>query len=223
MKRFFLILPFLALWVLGLAQKPIKKVQQPTLQHGTREPINLPDIGVPLAPQPISGSTVIHSIPYLAKPSMGLPQGLKVKTSDVGLPTMIEGTLSTPQYPTLKTIEERTSESPNSPSITKYDDLLFFTLFSLKSGLTYDLLGLVSGFDGSNAKRNQSMGIEVLKGALSKLGVLPKREFKNVEDFKTYFESSKTLILDVTEQRTQRPQEQEEQKDNYSGKKKDIQ
>ena len=66
------------------------------------------------------------------------------------------------------------------------------------------------------------MGIEVLKDALSKLGVLPKREFKNVEDFKTYFESSKTLILDVTEQRTQRPQEQEEQKDNYSGKKKDI-
>ena len=26
-----------------------------------------------------------------------------------------------------KTIGERTSESPNSPSITKYDDLLFFT------------------------------------------------------------------------------------------------
>lgn len=122
-----------------------------------------------------------------------------------------------------KTIGERTSESPNSPSITKYDDLLFFTLFSLKSGLTYDLLGFVSGFDGSNAKRNQSMGIEVLKDALSKLGVLPKREFKDVEDFKVYFESSKTLILDVTEQRTQRPQEQEEQKNNYSGKKKDIQ
>ena len=28
-----------------------------------------------------------------------------------------------------KTIEERTSESPNSPSITGYEDLLFFTLF----------------------------------------------------------------------------------------------
>lgn len=40
-----------------------------------------------------------------------------------------------------KTIEERTSESPNNPTITNYSDLLFFTLFSLKSGLTYDLLG----------------------------------------------------------------------------------
>lgn len=121
-----------------------------------------------------------------------------------------------------KTIEERTSESPNSPSIISYEDLLFFTLFSLKSGLTYDLLGFVNGIDGSNAKRNQSMGLEVLKGALSNLGVLPKREFKDVAEFKSYFEDEKTLILDATEQRIQRPQDQDEQKDNYSGQKKDI-
>lgn len=121
-----------------------------------------------------------------------------------------------------KTIEERTSESPNSPSITQYDELLFFTLFSLKSGLTYDLLGFVNGIDGSNAKRNQSKGLEVLKGALSDLKVLPQREFKDVEAFKSYFEDQKTLILDATEQRTQRPQDQDEQKDFYSGKKKGI-
>lgn len=34
-----------------------------------------------------------------------------------------------------KTIEERTSESPNTPTMTSYSELLFFTLFSLKSGL----------------------------------------------------------------------------------------
>ena len=45
-----------------------------------------------------------------------------------------------------KTIEQRTSESPNSPTITNCANLLFFTLFSLKSGLTYDLLGFVSGW-----------------------------------------------------------------------------
>ncbi len=50
-----------------------------------------------------------------------------------------------------KTIEKRTSESPNNPMITNYSDLLFFTLFSLKSGLTYDLLGFVSGIDGRSA------------------------------------------------------------------------
>lgn len=122
-----------------------------------------------------------------------------------------------------KTIQERTSESPNSPSITNYSELLFFTLFSLKSGLTYDLLGFVSGIDGSNAKRNQTMGIEILKNALSKIGVLPKRNFESPQDFKTYFEEHKTLILDATEQRVQRPGDNQVQKDFYSGKKNVIQ
>ena len=122
-----------------------------------------------------------------------------------------------------KSIQERTSESPNSPSITNYSELLFFTLFSLKSGLTYDLLGFVSGINGSNAKRNQTMGIEILKDALSKIGVLPKRNFESPQDFKTYFEEHKTLILDATEQRVQRPQDNEVQKEYYSGKKNVIQ
>lgn len=121
-----------------------------------------------------------------------------------------------------KTIQERTSESPNNPTITSYANLLFFTLFSLKSGLTYDLLGFVSGIDGSNAKRNQTMGLEILKDALSKIGVLPKRNFESPQDFKTYFEKHKTLILDATEQRVQRPQDNEVQKEYYSGKKNDI-
>lgn len=119
-----------------------------------------------------------------------------------------------------KTIEERTSESPNSPSLTTYDNLLFFTLFSLKSGLTYDLLGFVSGMDGSNAKRNQAMGIEILKKALSKLAILPKRNFETPQEFKDYFEQNKTLIIDATEQRVQRPQDNDDQKALYSGKKK---
>jgi hypothetical protein len=122
-----------------------------------------------------------------------------------------------------KTIQERTSESPNNPTITSYSELLFFTLFSLKSGLTYDLLGFVNGIDGSNAKRNQTMGIEILKDTLSKINVLPKRNFESVHDFKTYFEEHKTLILDATEQRVQRPQDNEVQKEYYSGKKNVIQ
>lgn len=122
-----------------------------------------------------------------------------------------------------KTIQERTSESPNNPSITSYSDLLFFTLFSLKSGLTYDLLGFVCGIDGSNAKRNQTMGIDILKKSLSDIKVLPKRDFDSLQDFKTYFEEHKTLILDATEQRVQRPQDNDVQKTFYSGKKKPTQ
>jgi hypothetical protein len=124
-----------------------------------------------------------------------------------------------------KTIQERTGDSPNEPSITASGELLLFTLFSLKSGLTYDLLGrsaalrFVSGMDGSNAKRNQSVGLQVLQNALHHLNLLPTREFKDVAEFETYFKKHKKLLFDATEQRTQRPQEKQSQKDNYSGKK----
>jgi hypothetical protein len=40
-------------------------------------------------------------------------------------------------------------------------ELLLFTLLSLKSGLTLDLLGLMCGMDGSNVKRNQLIGLEI--------------------------------------------------------------
>ena len=38
----------------------------------------------------------------------------------------------------------------------------------------------------------KSYGIELLDQALSRLGFLPKRSFKDVEGFKTYFESYRT-------------------------------
>ena len=101
----------------------------------------------------------------------------------------------------------------------KISCLLFFTLFSLKSGLTYDVLGLVTGLDGSNAKRNQERGLQVLKHALSKAGVLPKREFKTVEEFNIYFAGKKELLLDGLEQRIQRPSDYDVQKGFYRGKK----
>ena len=119
-----------------------------------------------------------------------------------------------------KTILERTSDSPNTASLATYQDLLFFTLFSLKTGLTYDALGFVSGMDGSNAKRNQNMGIELMSQTLFRLGFMPKREFKDIEEFKTCFEPFKSITIDATEHRTQRPKDNEAQKDNYSGKKK---
>lgn len=55
-----------------------------------------------------------------------------------------------------KTLLERKADSPKESVIRSAEDLLLFTLFSLKSGLTYDLLGFVTGMDASNAKRNRS-------------------------------------------------------------------
>jgi hypothetical protein len=119
-----------------------------------------------------------------------------------------------------KSVAERQGDIEGTPSLTSEEELLFFTLFSLKAGLTYDLLGLVCGMDAANAKRNQELGLRVLEQSLATAGCLPKREFKDDAEFAEYLKNEKTLIFDGTEQRTQRPSDDEAQKENYSGKKK---
>lgn len=121
-----------------------------------------------------------------------------------------------------RTLAERQFDSPQECTLNGYEELLFFTLFSFKADLTYDLLGLVCGFDGSNAKRNEDIGVIILKSALTDLGHTPVREFKSVEDFKNYFTKNIKLIIDGTEQRRQRPSDFQSQKEVYSGKKKPI-
>ena len=119
-------------------------------------------------------------------------------------------------------VETRQAEIEVTPSLQSEEELLFFTLFSLKCGLTYDLLGLVCGMDGSNAKRNQEIGLAVLKETLETAGCAPKRGFQSAEEFSQSLKKEKTLLLDGTEQRIQRPKDGEMQKQMYSGKKKGI-
>lgn len=72
-----------------------------------------------------------------------------------------------------ESLSERKGNSSQEPVFKTYEELLFFVLFSLKSGLTYDVLGFVFGCDGSNAQRNQKSALPVLRLALSKAGVMP--------------------------------------------------
>lgn len=118
-----------------------------------------------------------------------------------------------------RSVADRQAGLEVTPSLTSEAELLYFTLFSLKSGLTYDLIGIVCGMDTANAKRNQTLGIEVLVQTLQELNCMPKRSFKNAAEFADYLNQEGTLIIDGIEQRTQRPCDNEAQKDNYSGKK----
>ena len=118
-----------------------------------------------------------------------------------------------------KSVAERQADIEVTASLTSEEELLFFTLFSLKAGLTYDLLGLVCGLDAANAKRNQQLGLRVLEQALATSSCLPKRAFKDAAEFAEYLQNEATLIFDGTEQRTQRPSDNKAQKENYSGKK----
>ncbi len=116
MKRLFILLPILAFSVLGLSQKPFKNKNIQAVPHGYPQTLNIPATGVPIATQPLVGESAMKSIPYLQKRTALLPNGLEVKTSDADLPTMIEGTLPTPQYPSSKTVEERTFQYLNAVS-----------------------------------------------------------------------------------------------------------
>lgn len=119
-----------------------------------------------------------------------------------------------------KSIQQRQTDCPQEPALSTYTDLLLFTLFSFKSGLSFDLLGFATGMDGSSAKRNQDIGLRVLEHALTESGHAPKRSFRSPEEFKQFFQKKGTILIDATEQRTQRPGERDYQEEMYSGKKK---
>ena len=106
--------------------------------------------------------------------------------------------------------------------IQNEEQLLLFTLLSFKSGLTYDLLGIVCGMNGSNAQKNQKIGLSILIKTLNNLNMMPERKLLTVKDFEELFKGETDLIFDATEQRIQRPGNSEKQKDSYSGKKKPI-
>ena len=118
-----------------------------------------------------------------------------------------------------KTVAERQAALDIPPSLPTEEDLLCFTLFSFKTGLTYDALGFVSGMDRANAKRNQTLGLKVLQHTLGQAECLPVRSFAGAEEFAAYLHAEEKLIFDGLEQRTQRPPEHEAQTDCYSGKK----
>lgn len=119
-----------------------------------------------------------------------------------------------------QSLSARQSNSSQTAVFRTYEEVLFFLLFSFKSGLTYDVLGVVFDMDGSSAKRIQEEYLSILKTALHTLGAMPKREFADVKEFEAFFANDEELIFDGTEQRIQRPQGYERQKPFYSGKKK---
>jgi len=114
---------------------------------------------------------------------------------------------------------ERGNNSSKESRFTSYEEFLFFILFSIKSGLTYDLLVLSFDLDRGNVFRQQTFGLRILEMTLQRLDFLPKRFFENLADFKDQMSDHEQIILDASEQRRQRSGNQENQKEDYSGKK----
>ncbi len=98
-------------------------------------------------------------------------------------------------------------------------DKLFFTLVYFKTYPTFDVLGTQFGMGCSKANENLHRLAPILMCTLARLGVMPHREFKSVEEMKAAFEGIDRILIDVTERLYRRSQDDETQRDHYSGKK----
>ena len=99
-------------------------------------------------------------------------------------------------------------------------DKLLFILYYFKSYPTFDVLG--SQFDMARSKANSHVHklSPILYDTLVNLGLMPYRRFETSEDLKDALDGFDQLIIDATERAYRRSQDYEEQKEYYSGKKK---
>jgi len=98
-------------------------------------------------------------------------------------------------------------------------ELLFLLLFYKKVYPTFDILALSFGVSNATAHQYVQLAKSILHTVLAQRNVLPKRFFKDEEEFQEFFKEVEELLIDATERPIQRPANQEIQEESYSVKK----
>ena len=111
---------------------------------------------------------------------------------------------------------------PSSVKLKTMELKLFFILYYLKVYPTYDVLGFQFGLDRSKACTNMHALWPVLERTLETLKVLPARAFSSVDELRAAFGEVQDLLIDATEREHRRPQDDNDQREKYSGKKNAI-
>lgn len=117
---------------------------------------------------------------------------------------------------------QRQSGGGRKGKLPEMADKLFFTLVYFKTYPTFDVLGTQFGMGRSKANENLHKLAPILMKTLVRLGVMPKREFASVEEMKAAFQGLDRILVDVTERLYRRSQDDETQREHYSGKKSTI-
>jgi hypothetical protein len=126
------------------------------------------------------------------------------------------------RYTCRKTMRQRQPGGGQKGKLPTMDVKLFFILYYWKVYPTYDALGFQFGLDRSKACTNVQALWPVLERTLKHLGVLPTRAFSSIEELRVAFGDVREVIIDATEREHRRPQDDEEQREKYSGKKNAI-
>ena len=103
---------------------------------------------------------------------------------------------------------------------SNYDEIVFFVLFHLKTGITYDVLGFLFGTSGAGAHYNITKFESLLKRCLADLGQEPLSEIKDISDMEKLGMPGAGLIIDATEIPIESPDNKLLRDESYSVKKK---
>ena len=106
--------------------------------------------------------------------------------------------------------------------LPKMEDKLLFVLYYYKVYPTFDAFGTLFDMDRSKANTNLHKLSPILHKTLIKLDMMPSRKFESPEEMKTTLGDVSQIIIDVTERKFRRSQNDEKQQEHYSGKKNNI-
>ena len=101
-------------------------------------------------------------------------------------------------------------------------DKLLFLLYYFKVYPTFDVLGTHFNMARSKANENLHNLVPILYQTLVHLGVMPHREFASAAELLEALDDIETILIDVTEREHRRPQDEQTQREHYSGKKNDT-
>lgn len=99
-------------------------------------------------------------------------------------------------------------------------DKLFYILLYFKCYPTFDLAGVLFDLDRAQAHHWMHRLQPILETALGQKLALPERKLSSIQEFMERFAGVERVMIDGTERPIARPQDPEQQKLNYSGKKK---
>ena len=97
---------------------------------------------------------------------------------------------------------------------------LEFILYYYKTYPTFDELAAHFDLSRSNAHQNVHKLSPILHEALSKMKMIPHRNFNSIEEFKTAVDDIDRILIDATERAYRRAKDYDVQREYYSGKKK---
>jgi hypothetical protein len=127
-------------------------------------------------------------------------------------------------YPSDKTVEgaarQRGLGGGRHAKLRRLEDKLLFILVYMKTYPLQTMLGLQMGMSQGRVNYWIQRLLPVLQSALATMGMTPERDGVAVQDSELAQEGGSDLVIDGTERRRQRPQDDAVQREVYSGKKK---